>query len=154
MPALHFAKSPTGFLVPADQPSAEYIGRMAADDGFTATVKQHNNIKFHRKLFALFKLAFDAWDPGELRYKGDPVQKTFDRFRRDLTIYAGYYDTSIDLTGRLVLDARSLNFSTMEQAEREALFSDVVDVVLRRILTSYTRADLDNVLAQLLEFTR
>jgi hypothetical protein len=154
MPELYLAKSAGGILVPIDQPTADYIDRFALDDGFVASVRQYNNVKFHRKLFALFKLAFDAWNPGELQYKGEIVHPTFDRFRRDLTILAGYYETTIDLLGRVRLEARSLNFSDMEQPEREALFSRVVDVVLQRILTRYTRADLDNVLAQLMEFTR
>lgn len=154
MPALHFAKSPSGLLVPADPQSVDYVGRLAANEGFIAQVRQYNNIGFHRKLFALFKLAFDAWEPGELRYRGEVVRKSFDRFRRDLTIVAGYHDTAIDLRGRVRLEAKSLNFGSMEQGEREALFSSVVDVVLGRILTRYTRADIENVLAQVLEFTR
>ena len=34
------------------------------------------NVKFHRKAFSLFKLAFDVWEPvTPLEYKGQPVER-------------------------------------------------------------------------------
>lgn len=154
MPDLYLAKTAGGALLPLDQPSADYIARFAPDAGFKASVRQHNNPAFHRKLMALFQHAYEVWEPAELQYMGQLVRKEFERFRRDVTIQAGYYEAAVDLRGRVALSARSLNFSSMEQVEREKLFSAVVDVVLERVLTNYSRADLDNVLAQTLAFTR
>lgn len=148
------AKAAGNCLVPLDAQSAAFIERCRDGAGFTASVKRHNNPKFHAKLMALFQHAFDAWEPGELVYQGQPVRKEFNQFRKDVTILAGYYDPYIDLIGRTRLTAKSLNFAAMEQDEREALFSAVIDVVLERILTRYTRADLDNVVAQTLGFAR
>jgi hypothetical protein len=154
MPDLVLAKATDNTLVPLDDQSVAYIARFARGAGFTASVRQHNNPAFHRKLMALFQHAFEAWEPADLYYQGEPVRKEFTQFRKDLTILAGYYDPCVTVRGKVLPVARSLNFSTMEHAEREALFSAVIDVVLGRILTNYTRADLDNVLAQTLGFAR
>jgi hypothetical protein len=43
------------------------------------------------------------------------VQKNFDQFRKDLTILAGYYESTINLRGEVRLIAKSLNFSAMGQ---------------------------------------
>ena len=41
----------------------------------------------------------------------------------------------------------------MDEIEFETLYSATIDVILSRILTKYTRQDLDNVINQLLAFT-
>jgi hypothetical protein len=154
MPALYLVKSSAAALVPLDQPTIDYIDRCPEGAGLLASVKQYNCPAFHRKMFALLQHAYDVWEPRDVRYRGEPVRKNFEAFRRDLTIMAGFGDVYVDLDGRLRLVAQSLDFSRMNQTQREALFSALVDVVLTRILTNYTRADLDNVLAQTLAFTR
>jgi hypothetical protein len=154
MPDLYLAKAAGGILVPIDQPSADYIQGFALDAGFKAHVREYNNPAFHRKLMSLFQHAFNVWEPVDVYYLDQLVRKNFDQFRKDVTILAGYYDVYVDIRGRVRTVARSLNFSTMGHSEREALFSAVIDVVLTRILRGYTRADLDNVLAQTMAYTR
>ncbi|MGI4938054.1 MAG: DUF1367 family protein [Janthinobacterium lividum] len=145
-------KTPGGALVPADAQAAEYIAKLKLGVGVRAKVVRVNNPAFHRKMFALFNIAFDAWEPGEKEYKGVKVEKEFDRFRKDVTIMAGFYETSIDLRGEVRLAAKSLNFASMEQEERERVYSAVINVVLGKILTNYTREDLDAVVDRVLEF--
>lgn len=145
-------KTPSGALIPADPTASAYIAKLKIGQGVKTKVTKVNNPAFHRKMFVLFNLAFDAWEPGEKEYKGTPVLKEFERFRKDLVILAGYYDTSIDLNGNVRLQAKSLNFASMEQDEREKVYSAVINVVLSRILTNYGRDDLENVLARLMEF--
>lgn len=145
-------KTPLGALVPADQQGIEYLAKLKLGMGIRAKVKKVNNPAFHRKMMALFNLAFDAWEPGEKEYKGIKVEKEFERFRKDVTILAGFYDTSIDLNGNVRLTAKSLAFENMEQDERERVYSAVINVVLQRILKNYTRDDLDRVLDQLMGF--
>jgi hypothetical protein len=147
------AKTAAGSLVPIDQAGADYLAKIKVGKAVTATVKRHNNPAFHRKFFALLNLGFDAWEPGELEYKGVLVAKNFDQFRRDITILAGYFDSAISFKGDVRLTAKSLNFNAMDQDEREALYSSVINVLLARVLTQYSRDDLDNVVEQLLAFS-
>ena len=141
-----------GGLVAADNQSAEIVAKMKIGAGVQCEIKRHNNPDFHRKMFALLNLAFESWDPGQREYRGAVVNKNFDQFRRDITILAGFYDSVITLRGEVRLTAKSLNFSSMGQEEREQLYSKIIDVVLSKILTQYTRADLDNVVNQILGF--
>lgn len=145
-------KTPAGSLIPADPQAAEYIAKLKTGQGVKSRVTKVNNPAFHRKMMALFNLAFDAWEPKEKLYKGQKVQKQFDRFRKDVTIMAGFYETSYDLNGDVRLTAKSLAFDRMDQDEREAVYSAVINVVLAKIMTNYTRADLDSVIEQVLGF--
>lgn len=109
------------------------------------------NPKFHRRFFALLTVGFEAWEPG-LQHQGQEVVKNFDRFREDVLILGGFYDTTVALDGSLVLRARSISFSSMDDAEFEQVYSAVIDVLLRQVLTTYTRADLDRVIDELMRF--
>lgn len=152
MTELVLAKTASGALVPVDPQGIEYVAKMKLGAGVTAKVKKHNNVAFHRKMFALFNIAFDAWEPGEKHYKGQPVEKNFDQFRKDLTILAGFYETTISLKGEVRLTAKSLAFDNMSQDEREAVYSAVINVVLAKIMTGHTRDDLDTWVERVLQF--
>jgi hypothetical protein len=152
MTELVLIKTASGALVPANPQAGEYIAKLKMGAGIKARVTKHNSIAFHRKLFALLNIAFDAWEPGEKKYKGRKIHKNFDQFRNDLTVLAGFYDTTITLKGEVRLTAKSLSFEKMAQQEREKLYCAVIDVVLAKILTDYTRDDLDRVVEQVLAF--
>lgn len=146
-------KTAGGALVPADPQAAEYIAKLKLGASVKGKFTKQNNPAFHRKMMALFNLGFDAFNPGALTYKGQVVEKSFDQFRHDITILAGYYETTITLRGEVRLVAKSLSFGSMEQDEREALYSAVINVLLAKVLTTYTRDDLDDVVNRLMAFT-
>lgn len=153
MSDLVLMKTAGGMLAPLDPQGIEYVSKLKLGAGVTATIKKHNNPAFHRKLFALFNLAFEAWEPAAQEYKGQVVAKNFDQFRKDLTILAGYYESTISFKGEVRLIAKSLNFSAMGQEEREAVYSAVINVILAKLLTNYTRDDLDAVVERVLAYS-
>lgn len=113
------------------------------------------NQKFHRKFFAMLNFAFDAWEPNRKRktYKGRAVTKNFERFRKDVLILAGFYEQTFDLRGRMTLEAQSISFANMDDAEFELVYSAVADVILGEILTGYAgREELDRVVDQMMGF--
>jgi hypothetical protein len=152
MTEIVLSKAGNGVLIPLDQQSHDFINKLKSGVGLSVSVKRHNNPAFHRKLFALFNLAFEAWEPDTKEYNGEKVSKNFDQFRNDITVLAGFYEASVNFKNEVRLTAKSLNFSAMEQDEREKLYSAVLDVVLQRVLTRYTKDDLENVINQLLGF--
>jgi len=77
-------KGAGGILFPADQQSAECIAKLKLGDGIKVKFAKYNNAKFHAKIFALANLAYEAWEPSEVTYKGEVVAKNFDQFRDDL----------------------------------------------------------------------
>lgn len=145
-------KNAGGALSPADQQAAEYLQKIKLGEVVRVKASRMRNPGHHRKFFALLNLAFDAWEPVEATYKGEPVAKNFDQFRNDVTVLAGYYETAITLKGETRLTAKSISFGNMGQDEFDKLYSATVDVILSRILTKYTREDLDNVVEQVLRF--
>lgn len=113
------------------------------------------NYRFHKKFFALINFAFDAWLPNRKNksYKGIEVVKNFDRFRSDLLIQAGYYEQTFDLDGNMKLEAQSISFSNMDDAEFERVYSAVATVILEKVLVNYKdRAELDDVMQQVMRF--
>lgn len=145
-------KAAGGALIPADQQAIDYIAKLKLGAAVTATVKRQRNPAFHRRFFALLNLAYESWEPIGNTYKGEQVGKNFDQFRNDVTVLAGHYETAITLKGETRLTAKSISFGSMSQEEFETLYSSVVDVVLSRILTKYSRDDINNVINQLLGF--
>lgn len=145
-------KLPNGTLAPVDQDGINYLSRKKIGAGFRAKITEYRNYRFHKKFFALLDYAFDMWEPGEIVFNGHKVQKNRDRFRENVTIAAGFYEVSTDLNGEVRLSAKSISFASMDQEEFERLYSAVIDVVLEKILTEYTREDLDNCVNQIMGF--
>jgi hypothetical protein len=146
-------KTAGGALAPADQQAADYLCKLKLGEAVKVKATRMRNPGHHRKYFALLNLAFDAWEPVEKIYRGEAVRKNFGQFRNDVIVLSGYYEMAVTLKGDTRLTAKSISFGNMAQDEFDKLYSATVDVILQRILTRYTRADLDNVINQILGFT-
>jgi hypothetical protein len=139
-------KTPGGALAPVDDGARAFIESLKAGQGVRATVRKARNVKFHKKAFALFKLAFDVWEPiTPLEYKGLPVAKDFDRFRKDMTILSGFYKAVYNARGELRLEAESLSFSNMDEERFEQVYRAVLTVVWNRVLRAKGYASEDEV---------
>jgi hypothetical protein len=152
MKELVLTKAPGGALIPVDPQAAEFIAKLKVGQGVTAAIKRHRNPGHHRKFFALLNVAFDAWEPVEATYKGQVVGKNFDQFRNDIVVLAGFYEMAVNLKGETRLTAKSISFGSMDQDEFDTLYNATCNVILQRILTNYTRDDLDAVIDRLMGF--
>lgn len=144
-------RTPNGYI-PADDAQAECLRRHKTGKLYRMEFKEVRNGKFLRKFFAMLNVGFDAFEPGGKEWKGEPVAKNFDRFRKDCTILAGFYEATYDINGGVKLEAKSIAFGNMDEDEFERVYSAVADVLLSRVLKNYTRADLDRVVDQILGF--
>lgn len=151
MTELVLMKGVGGALLPADEQAKAVIEGWKLGQGVRAEVKRARNIDFHRKFFAMLNVAFEAWEPA-VEWKGEIVAKNFERFRKDLLILAGYADPVVNIRGEVRMEARSISFASMDEDEFERVYSAVADVILQRILTRYTRDDLDRVVNEILGF--
>ena len=149
-------KTPNGALAPADEEARALIEKLKAGQGVRATIRRARNVKFHRKAFALFKLAFDVWEPvTPLEYQGLPVAKGFDRFRKDMTILAGFYKAVYNARGEVRLEAESLSFAAMSEERFETVFRAVLTVVWNRVLKAAGYAseeEVERVVNELMRF--
>lgn len=146
-------KTAGGALAPADQEAADYIARLKLGAVVKVKATRMRNPRFHRKFFAMLDVGFDAWEPPEKEFRGLPVEKNKERFRKDCIIAAGFYDQVANIKGEVRAEAKSISFGSMSDDEFEQVYSAVANVILSRILTRYTRTDLDNVVEQILRFT-
>lgn len=156
MSELVLVKTLNGALAPADTEASAFIEKLKTGQGVRATVRKARNVKFHRKAFALFKLAFEAWEPTTpLEYQGLPVAKDFDRFRKDMTILAGFYKAVYNARGEVRLEAESLSFSGMDDERFGQVFRAVLSVVWNRVLRAAGYAseeEVERVVNELMRF--
>ncbi len=145
-------KSPQGILVPSDEHEAEKMSRYRVGAIIRCDIAQMRNYLFHKKFFALLNVGYDAFTPGIKEYRGFPVQKDIDQFREDVIIAAGFYTMTTTLNGNVRLRPKSISFAKMNQETFERLYSNVANVLLQKVLTQYTRKDLDEVVNHVLGF--
>lgn len=129
--------------------------RMDAGELIDVNMVFVRNPIFHRKFFALLNLGFESWEAGRTHktYKGEPVRKSFERFREDVLILAGHYEQTFRLDGTMTLSAKSISFASIDDVEFERIYSAVADVLLEKVLTRYAnREDLDRVVNEILRF--
>lgn len=141
-----------GALYPADPDSEEILHKIKEGTLVKAAVTRPRNLAFHRKLFAMLRIGFDAWEPEPITYRGMTARRSFDEFRRDVTILAGYYTVEHGLDGKPKIRPKSISFGSMGEDEFEKLYSACCNVLLERVLTNYTREGLDDVVRQIIAF--
>ena len=139
-------------LVPATQSDSEALGVIKLGAIVKARITRPRNLPFHRKLFAMLDVGFDAFESDITEYKGHPVQKNRKRFRKDIIISAGFYDLVVAINGEVRPEAKSISFSKMSEAEFQDLYSKVATVLLEKVLKNYTRKDLDEVVDRMIGF--
>ena len=118
----------------------------------SAEIKRPRNYRFHKKYFALMNYAFGVWDPDCLEFNGRPVGKSFEQFRKDITILAGYYTLSENIKGEPKAEADSVSFGKMREDEFSCLYSKTIDALLKYVLKNYTLEDVDKVIDNIIGF--
>lgn len=127
---------PSGALAPATEEDAEKIKKLEQGSWVRCTVTRIRNYKFLKKWMALAKCAYGIWkEEGRApEYRGEKVQPRFERFRKDLTIMAGFYDPEFNILGELRLAARSISYAKMTPEEFEELYSATIQAVLEKVI--------------------
>ncbi len=151
-----FTKTQSG-LVPADTESEEWYGKLKSGRIVTGTFTMKQNSAFHRKMFALLHLGFENWKQPEIliTVAGKHVlpEKNFVRFRKDITILAGFYHTVFRLDGSFRIEADSLSFDKMSPEKREEIYSKFIDVLLANVYENLTESDVNKLVEAYLAFT-
>jgi hypothetical protein len=137
---LLLTKLPNGTLAPADQETQEAVAKLKLGQAMHGKFSRVRNYKFLQKFMTLVRFGFDRWSDSvpQRTHRGQPVQANLDRFREEVTILAGHYDTVFSINGEMRLRAKSISFANMEEDEFEKVYSGVIDVLLQKVL-SHTR---------------
>jgi hypothetical protein len=131
-------------LMPADDSAREWMTKVKAGQTVLARVTLPRNPLFHRKVFALMRYAFDYWSDHTppITWKGREVAPEFERFRKDITILAGYGHPVINIKGEVRYEAKSISYGSMDEEQFEAFYDAVIDTLLKRVFTE-SRWDAD-----------
>ena len=154
---VHCRRVPGG-LAPESEGEAAKLHKLKAGASVKVNITQEVNAKFRRKWWALAKFAFDLWSETmpDQEYRGQEVQRSFERFRRDLIILAGHFQPVWAVNGEMRVEAKSISFARMSDETFEALYSATINAVLAKILTGskLTDADLRSHVDRVMEFDR
>lgn len=152
---LYLRKMPGGMLVADNDDAAEWLQKVKNGDVVSAEVAKPRNYKFLRKYMALLRLAFDSWEIGDLQHNGMPVQKNFQRFRKDVAIATGFYELTVNIRGETRAEAKSISFAHMTEEDFNALYQSTITMFITRyqLLTGYKdAAEVDRVINEILHF--
>jgi len=146
-----YLKKIDNYMIPDDQESAAYLFQVKNGTVLRGDFKKPRNYEFHKKYFSLLNYAYDCFEI-DVEYKGEKVEKNFDRFREDIQILAGYGEPTYNLNGEVRYKSKSISFGSMSDPDFEKLYSSVINVILKRIFKNYTRDDLEKVVEDVLRY--
>jgi len=162
----NMVKTLTGWL-PADPDTEEWHKKRKQGSVVEFTAKEVRNYKFMKKFFALLRLAFDYWYPRttshmtllEQKFMKDygPPKKSFNHFRSQLIITAGFSHTVFNLDGSFQVLADSISFAGMEEEAFSKLYNKVLDVIVESITchadgSKMTAEEMDDLVRKYLHF--
>lgn len=112
-------KTPRG-LLPVYYSDMDIYSKIPMNEEFEIEYVKKRNLKFHKKYFALLKLAFENQQDYRL----------LEEMRRDLIITAGWYDEVVNLIdGEVLKFAKSISFSSMDEVEFSQLYEATKNVI-------------------------
>jgi len=108
-------------LVPMYDTDLDNKKKLKIDEQYLVTIKMPRNIKFHRKMFALYNLVFQNQE--SYRFLED--------LRRDITIEAGFYRERTNIYGEVIKEAESISFANMDDDVFSQLYNRSLDVIVK-----------------------
>lgn len=138
-------KSPSGSLVPMGEDESEALKRIKSGAVVRCQISEMRNGPFFRKWWTLATLAFSLSSERMTPrvHKGRQVLPSFNAFRKDLVILAGYYDVTYKYDGTLRLEAQSMQWSKMTEDTFTKVYSATIDAILQKVLPGMDEAELD-----------
>lgn len=135
---IDLVKHPGGVFSPASDSDLERLQRFKNGETYTAEIKLTRNPAHHRKAFAFFNFCFAHWAADRAGIEHMDEHSQFDRFRKDLTILAGFYEQTVRLNGEVRTEAQSLAFSNMDQEQFERCYSALINAAIKHVFAGTT----------------
>lgn len=152
---LQLIKTLRGHLMPASEVDAGELERYKPGAYLNCEISQPRNPEFHKKFFALLKFAFQYWEPIK-EYRGMPVHKDFERFRKETIIMAGFRRVVACMrTGKVTYEPESISFAKMDEERFQALYAAVFDVLWQQVMQhirGMTRDEVERIVQDMIHF--
>ena len=140
-------------VVPLNEDDIKVVGKLVVGKAYDFDVVTQRVGAYHRRVFALLKFAYENTDPIQIEYKGHTITQSFDRFRKDLVIIAGFYSWDVNSRGEVRAVADSLKYSKCNQEKVERVYSALLDVIAERIFQgTYTNKQLSDLSEQWMRY--
>jgi hypothetical protein len=123
----NLCKTETGFI-PATDADKEKVSKIGQGEIVSCRSVDQRSMQFHRKFFALIRLAFD-----NMPERFDGFFPTPDDLRKELLILGGFYTEYTDFRGNTVKVPDSMAFDKMGAERFEQVYSKTLDLVCRLI---------------------
>ena len=130
-----------GSLEPVDDIGRESLAKIAAGDLVRADVKRPRNLAHHRKYWALISMIY----ANQTRYRSP------EELNDAIKVHVGHCTLMTLRDGTEVRIPKSIAFHAMDQAEFEAFYERVIDVVVSEIIPGLSREDLKRELSEFTE---
>jgi hypothetical protein len=82
---------------------------------------------------AFFGFCFSHWCADRAGLGSADETTQFNRFRKDLTILAGFYDTVTNIRGEVRAEAKSLAYANMDDEEFSRCFSSLINAAIKHV---------------------
>ncbi len=141
---------PNAFTVDADE---SFLKRLKIGGKLRGEFTVMRNYRFHKKFFALIDTAFDWWEPHGVEWRGEPVAKNKERFRKDVLILAGHGYPVVNVRGDVRMEAKSISFANMDDVEFDAVYNAVLQAILDKVLSRSDAERLNEAVESIMAFT-
>ena len=132
-------------LIPIYDSDLHEKKKLKVGEDYKAVIKKARNYQFHKKYFALIKL---AWLNMPERY--DSQYPHPDNLREALQIEAGYFEITYTLDGTQLIKSKSIAFDKLDEDGFQELYSKVLDVIMKWILTETKSEEIEKELINFL----
>ena len=148
-----FIKTPGGWAN-GNSKTEEFHRKTKLGNMVHGDIKQMRNAGFHRKFFALLNLAYEYWEPGEIDTKWGKPEKSFENFRKNLTVLAGHGHLVFNIDGTYKMEADSISFGNMDQSTFDGLYQNILSVIMKKIhvLNKLGEDEINKLVDKFLEF--
>ena len=143
---IEMIKQAGGLFTPFNDMEHEKTVRFKTGELYTVEVKHTRNYQFHKKVFSFFNFCFIHWSTDHIT--SNDIVKQFQIFREHLTVLAGFYEEFYNIKGEIRIEAMSISYGSMEQADFETLYKDLNNAAMKHIFHSTD----ENTYNQLLSF--
>lgn len=138
-----------GGLLPYNERELERMKRFKNEELYEVEIKATRDPAFHRKMFAFFSFCFEHWAADKTQYECMFEHGQFEVFRKNLTVFAGYYEQYWNLKGEVRVEAKSLSYAAMEPEEFEQCYNAMINAAIKHV---FAGTNDENILNQLRSF--
>ena len=143
---INVLKQAGGVLVPYDDEASDDLNKFKTGELYQIDIKLTRNPAFLRKTMAFFKFCMEHYDE-TTRFEFASSSEQFDRFRKDLTILAGFYTTTTRMNGDVRIEAESLSFASMKEERFEIVYNSLIRAAMKHVFRTADESTYNELLS-------